>query len=387
MVLIAMTILAAMTVDFMESSEVYVAATANQRDSVKAEYNARSAVNLSRLMLAVQPLLGKTFNFPFWQFADLLMEPFSGAQGEGGMMGDMVGIDLSGAEGLGLKDGEFSVMIVDEDSKINVNMGASMQKKDRERMIAELASLMAPVQYDEIFDRQAEGAFLERADVICEIIDWTDPDEELCDLSGAEDTTYYSGLDPEYGRKNAPFDSLQEMQLVHGVGDDFWAAFVEPNIEDPEQRVMTIWGSGRINVNTAPSQGLYAAVCMLATDDSGVSPCLDPAVYFNLAQILQMMTTIRTFLPFSKVSDFIAALENPEERLFLPIPGFPVANKSEASRMLATESSVFSIYAEGTVGRARKRIHAVIDTKATDMLDPTNSIESAGGKVLYWRME
>lgn len=387
MVLIAMTILAAMTVDFMEASEVYVIATANQRDAVKAEYHARSAVNLSRLMLSVQPLLGKAFNFPFWQFADILMEPFTAKAGEGGMMGDLVGIDLSGAEGLGLKDGEFSVIIVDEDSKINVNMGSSISPKEKNRMVAELAALVAPVQYDELFNRQTEGTFLEREDIICEIADWADPDEELCDQSGAEDTTYYSGLDPEYMRKNAPFDSLQELHFVHGIGDDFWAAFVEPNQEDPESRVMTVWGKGRINVNTASTQALYAAVCMMSTDDSGVSPCMDPVANYNLLQILQMVSVIRTFMPFSKVSDFLAALESPEERLFLPISGFPVRNTKGAASMLSTESTVFSIYAEGTVGRARKRIHAVIDTKKTDMLDPTNSIPSAGGSILYWRME
>jgi general secretion pathway protein K len=388
MVLIAMTILAAMTVDFMESSEVYVANTANQRDSLKAEYLARSSVNLSRLMLSVQPLLGGAFNFPFWQYADVIMEPFTSTEGDPGMMGDLIGINLAGSEGLGIADGDFSVLIVDEDSKINVNVGGTASVKERERMVTQLAMLMSPMEYDTLFDRQTEGGkFFERQDVICEIIDWADPDEDLCDLSGPEDVSYYSSMDPEYGRKNAPYDSLEELHLVQGIGDDFWSAFVDPNPEDPEQRVMTVWGRGQVNVNTAPAQVLFAQVCMAAADENGISPCIDPVARYNLLQILQAVVLLRTFMPFSKPGDFISAIENPQERLFLPISGVPIPNKRDAAKMLATQSSVFSIYAEGTVGRARKRIHTVIDIQGTDMLDPVNSIQSSGGSILYWRME
>ncbi len=47
-------------------------------------------------------------------------------------------------------------------------------------------------------------------------------------VAGAEDDVYSSFPDP-YRIKNAPFDSLDELRLVRGVGDDFWSTFVEPN--------------------------------------------------------------------------------------------------------------------------------------------------------------
>jgi general secretion pathway protein K len=388
MVLIALTILGAMTADFMETNEVYLANTVNHKDAVKAEYLARSGVNLSRLALSVQPLLGGSLNFPFWQYADLLLEPFTDPEGEAGLLGDMAGITLADAEGLGIKDGDFSVLIVDEDSKINVNVGAVGKRKDRVRLMKQLGMLMAPREYDEMFDRQDDSSsFFEREEIVCELLDWADPDEELCDQSGGEDETYYSRQDPEYERKNAPYDSLEELQFIKGVGDDFWSAFVDPDPTDPEKRVLTVWGKGRVNVNTAPAQVLFAQICMLSADESGISPCMDMGMRFNLLQILQGAVMIRTFMPFSKVGDFIKAVENPEERLFLPITGFPVANKREARRVLTTESTVFSIYSEGTVGKTTRRIHAVVDMEGLDMLNPTQSVAASGGKVLYWRTE
>ncbi|MBW2277686.1 MAG: general secretion pathway protein GspK, partial [Deltaproteobacteria bacterium] len=287
--------------------------------------------------------------------------------------------------------GEFAVVIVDEDSKINVNLAGDQRR--RKRMVDQLSMLVAHEMYDDLFDRPLpDGSYAAREDVICEIIDWADPDEDLCDNSGSEDPSFYQSLDVEYYRKNAPFDSLDELHFVRGVDDDFWSAFVDPDPEDPEQRVLTIWGKGKVNVNTAPAQTLWSAVCMLAMDDSGMSPCADPMQMFTIAQILQGVVLMRTFMPFGKVADFVAAVENPEERLFLPLAGIPLYNKRRARQILTTKSSVFSIYAEGTVDRPNgepvtKRIHVVVDTEGLDMLDPTQSVAASGGSVLYWRME
>ncbi|MDD5307765.1 MAG: type II secretion system protein GspK [Deltaproteobacteria bacterium] len=385
MVLVALTVLGAMTADFMETNETYVATAVNERDAVKAEYLARSGVNLARLLLSVQPILGKSLNFPFWQYADMIMSPFSGPEAGGGLT-DMAGIDLQGAKGLGVSEGNFTVKILDEDSKINVNMASDQVM--RKRMVDQLAMLMAPVEYDPLFDRQSsDGQFLAREDVICEIIDWTDPDEDRCDFSGSEDPSYYQSLDTPYERKNAPFDSLEELHLVRGVDDDVWSTFVDPDPSKPEARVMTVWGKGKVNVNTAPAQVLFPLVCMMATDDTGVSACLDPMQRLNLLAILQAMITLRTFMPFGTVRDFVAAIESPEERLFLPLAGFPLPGKRLARQLVTTRSTVFSIYADGTVGKVTKRIHVVVDTEGTDMLDSAKTVAASGGSVLYWRMD
>ncbi|MCP4599953.1 MAG: general secretion pathway protein GspK [Proteobacteria bacterium] len=392
MVMVALIILGSITVDLMETNEVYLATTVNARNAVRAEYMARSGINLSRLILSFQRILGSTINFPFWQYADLVIDAFANA-GEGGMLSDFIGLDLSGVEGMGLgvKDGDLKVTIIDEDSKLNVNVANSTARGNTpSRMINQLSALMASPVYDSIFDREAKGGqFFEREDIICEMLDWSDPDEDLCDMSGSEDPSFYQMLDPAYERKNAPYDSLMELHLVRGIDDDFWSAFIEPDPEDPASRVMTIWGKGRVNVNTAPPQVLFTLVCMLTTDQNGMGPCSEPTQVANLIAILELIKMYRSFMPFKRWRDFVAAIENPEKNLFVPLPGFPGINKSTARRMLTTKSTVFSIIAEGTVGQVTKRIHMVINTSAEDMLmiDPANPVSAAGGKVLYWRME
>lgn len=389
MVLVSLAILGAMTADLMGASEVYLATTTNARDAVRAEYMARSGVNLSRLLLSFQRMIGNSLNFPFWQYADMAIGLFTDA--DGGMLGDLGELDTSKNKGLGLGDGELSVKILDEDSKLNINVAADQGRMDiRAALISKLGGLMAPQQFDPLFERSQEiGAFFQREEVICEIVDYVDGDEDLCDGASGEDNSFYQSLDPPMDRKNAPLDSLEELHLIKGMSDDLWATFVDPNPENPDDRIMTVWGKGMINVNTAPAGALLSVLCMPGiADEGGVSPCQDYLQVITLSQILQLVLSLRTILPFNSVNDFLGAIENPGSLLpGLDLPGFTLPNKGQARKMLTTKSTVFSIYATGQVGKVTKRIHAVVDMAGQDMLDPTKSVGSSGGSVLYWRME
>lgn len=56
------------------------------------------------------------------------------------------------------------------------------------------------------------GMTIEIADAI---MDWLDADEETREYGAEAD--YYSGLDPPYGPKNGPFETVEELLLVRGV--------------------------------------------------------------------------------------------------------------------------------------------------------------------------
>ena len=77
-----------------------------------------------------------------------------------------------------------------------------------------------------------------------------------CDLTANASASYgpedawYQLLQKPYRRKNAPYDSLEELHMVRGIGDDFWATFVDPDPADPRKREMTVWGQGTVNVNS-----------------------------------------------------------------------------------------------------------------------------------------
>ncbi|MBN2524831.1 MAG: general secretion pathway protein GspK [Deltaproteobacteria bacterium] len=406
LVLIALMILTAMTADFMEGNKVYLQTAVNHRDAVKAEYLARSGVNLSRLLLSVQslPMFKKALNFPFWQFADMILEPFTTHKGEGSLAEEAMGFNLEEAEGLGLADGEeFTLNIVDEESKLNLNLGAHPTSPLKMLVFNSMKAMMEPEMYDSIFEGSDYRSDVTREQVICEIFDWADPDEEAC-TGGMGEEPYYSTTEPRYERKNAPFDSLQELHFVHGIGDDFWSAFVEPDPLDPGSRTFTIWGPGKVNINTAAPSTLVASICMMATDSSGNNPCLNPFSPFvqNLVILVNNMVNMRTFLPYSSVNEFVAGLENPLESpqnimalmSNVQLTGIQLANRQAADQLFTTQSKVFSIYAEGSVsnpltGETKKRIHVVVDIepKEPSIIDPSQSMAAAGGKVLYWRQE
>lgn len=382
MTIISVALMTVLVADFMENTSVFVATGANSRDEIQAVYLARSAINLSRLLLVVTPTINRqlrTFGMPalpIWRYADMMLAPFSDSGAAGGL-GMMLGADLSEAEGMGVENGNFSAQIVDEDSRINLNMGAQGRLSDL--LARQLASLVMPAQYNELFEeRDPDGEFTDRETQIQAIIDWVDLDTTPYGFdSGAEDN-HYQMLEPRYERRNAPFDSLEELRMVRGVDEDFWSTFVEPDPEDPDQRILTVWGTGRINVNTATPMVLAALICAYAQNEN--EPACDPTNpipgALMLAQFVVMYREAGGLLPglgaFSSVRQFTSLVSEGMEGM---VPGVPL-NTREARRNLSVESRVFSIYATGEVGRVRRTIHVVIHT----------GLESTeGGAILYWR--
>ena len=144
-------------------------------------------------------------------------------------------------------------------------------------------------------------------------------------------------------------------------------------------------------MNTAPAEVLLAAACDLAQDQEGVGPCNDPLQLVQVAALIQGITMLRTIMPFARITDFTKALQNPESFFITGVPGIQLSpDKFAAQRnMLTTRSTVFSIYSEATVGRVTKRIHMVVDMslEVTLTLPEDESLTTAGGKVLYYRMD
>ena len=82
-------------------------------------------------------------------------------------------------------------------------------------------------------------------EIVDAIIDWRDEDSKR-ETEGAE-STYYEDLEPPYSAKNAAFEKIEELLLVKGVSEDLLYAW-KPYI--------TIYGEGKININTANSHTL-----------------------------------------------------------------------------------------------------------------------------------
>ena len=188
---------------------------------------------------------------PVWGYADRILGAFNDKEASADFAG-LGGFDLSLGKNLGLKGGSFEVVIIDEDSKINVNMGASNEIAHI-RLAKQLMSTMAPIQYNPLFEqRDSTGNYNDRLSVCSALIDWADPDEQLfsCDTTNAPSSNavedgWYQLLAKPYRRKNAPYDSLEELHMVRGVTDDFWSTFVDPDPTEPEETPDDRVGAGR----------------------------------------------------------------------------------------------------------------------------------------------
>jgi general secretion pathway protein K len=402
MVLGAIAILIVMLAEFQDDAGAEFAAATAARDSVQAEYFARSAINLSRLLIAAEPTMRaaiaplfafmkqKPPQLPVWEFADRVLGAFNDKEAAKDFAA-LGGLDVSVGKNLGLKGGRFEVVVVDEDSMINVNMGASNDIAHM-RLATQLMSSMLPIQYNPLFEqRDSTGNYNDRLTTCSAIIDWADSDEQLysCDVtsarsSNAVEDAWYQLLPKQYRRKNAPYDSLEELHMVRGVNDDFWWAFVDPEPNNPKKRLLTVWGQGIINVNSANAVTLWRIVCSGAPD---AELCTDPAQMQLFVTGVTMGQAVAMSMPlFGSAGDFIATMKG--QGMLGPMLATlgvkPVKFKSESEfgKSIATESKVFSIYAVGVVKgykrETRVRIHTVVDFRAAPTLGSLASMASSG---------
>lgn len=118
--------------------------------------------------------------------------------------------------------------LTDEESKININKAS--HDVLRNLFVNEAA----------ISEKDADGI----ADAI---LDWVDKDEAL-HKDGKEDD-YYQSLSEPYHCKNGPFEAVEELLLVAGVTRESF---------DKVKDIITIYGDGMVNINTAGARALKA---------------------------------------------------------------------------------------------------------------------------------
>ena len=407
MVLGSLTILTMMLAEFQSDTSATVASAMADRDGVQAEYVARSALNLSRLLIAMEPTIRQAIaplfafmkrappQLPIWEFSDRLLGPFNDKQATEEFATSLK-LSFGTGKNLGLPYGRFELSIIDEDAKINVNLGAS-NDISHIRLAKELMGLMAPPQYNPLFEqRDSTGNYHDRLTICAAIIDWADVDENAmnCDTTtqntntsaGVEDAFYQLLAVKPYRRKNAPYDSLEELHMVRGVTEDYWATFVDPDPTKPEKRVMTVWGQGAVNVNSANPQTLLGIVCSGAPT-ADICTDLTQASMFLSGMMMAKAMTMGAPL-FGSPADFIATMKG--QGMLGPImtgmgmKAVKFLSEADFAKTITTESKVFSIAAIGVIKgykrETRLRITTVVDfRKAPDLSTTAPSPSSSTG--------
>jgi general secretion pathway protein K len=386
-VLSALALLAVMLTEFQDETSADYGHALAERDALKAEYAAKSAINLSRLLIATEPTIRKAVaplfimmrqgppQIPVWEYADQILGAFNDAEGARRFK-MLSATDLSEGKSLGLEGAGFDIVIVDEDSKINFNLGARGDAFSKQRLAQQIIGLLQGLQYEPLFDEpDAEGDRHSREQICSAVVDWADFDQEAfpCDLTGnyvaaGGEDSYYQLLGDPYDRKNAAFDSLQELYMARGISDDFWHTFIEPDPADPHSRVVTVWGGGKVNVNTANAQATLGIVCAYAVE--GTKLCEDPVEQAKFLGVLGMVKAFTAGIPvFGSPKAFVNALKGKgmfgAALQWMELEPIQLKLEDELLKAIDSQSHVFSIYATGyaTAGKRRtvRRIHAVVD--------------------------
>ncbi len=412
MVLSALTVLAVMLTEFQQETSAELGSVLSERDAVQAEFAARSAIALSRLLLAAEPTVRKPLSFllqnaqiPIWEHADLILQAFNDEKSVRDF-GALLGGNMERTKALGIPGASFEVAIVDEDSKINLN-AAARGAGYKSQVAQQILGLIGPPQYDRLFEgRDAEGNFNERPTVCSAIIDWTDTDttNDSClstsqaqSTEGGAEDSFYQMLKYPYERKNAAFDSLEELHRVRGISDDFWATFVDPDPDSPKSRIVTVWGSDKLNVNTSNAVATLAAVCAAVPVGQTTPVCSDMITRSKAVTLLEMFRQLSAGIPvFHSVTQFTNMLKpaasataaaggakpassapgtDPFSSMMMGPPSLemmgipPIQGLVDAllQKTLGVQSQVFSIFATGIVKNGRRetrtRIHAVVDLR------------------------
>jgi len=142
-------------------------------------------------------------------------------------------------------DGKFNICynVSDESGNASVRYGLI----DEERKIN--INVAQPGVLKRLFQAVLHCDVMEAQELAACIVDWRDKDSELSIPVGSAEDSYYANLENPYRIKNAPFEVKEELLLVKGMRKDIYVSI---------QGYVTIYGDGRVNINTASKPVLLA---------------------------------------------------------------------------------------------------------------------------------
>ncbi|MBI3185221.1 MAG: general secretion pathway protein GspK [Myxococcales bacterium] len=420
MVVVAIAVLTVVATEFAYNSRVDLQMAANQRDEVRAYFLARSGVGLSRLLLKFQRQLDQ-IQIP--NPASLLAGLVGGAQAPGAqgaganafqpasmslqlwrmakvdcyMLQGMVNEVEEQKGGIGPRskdldfdrdnpeeaakqrqrkfggfEGCFQTRISDEEERLNLNKLDALALAGQVQLMQSLA-LFGDKRYEFLFEKEDSNRVkMAPTDLVLAMRDWVDEDEvqSAMNLSGqgepfvkgfADENGLYDRYDPRYRAKNARFDSLDEVFMVHGVNDQFMAAFRDRLTIYPDM-------NSRLNVNSDDPMILALAVYSVA-DPMRPDPRLSDPIFMD--GLIQKIRTARMFAVFGMtVADFVNVIAQAGVAV-----NSTILNNPQNQRYVGDKSSTYRIQAIGEAGSVSKTITAVV------------RLNEGLGTLVYWREE
>jgi type II secretory pathway component PulK len=419
----SLSLLIALVGQFSYGTTVDVAQAANARDELRAHYLARSAMELSRMLIKIQlkfveqimPMAQSMLaemaggqdlgiSLRVTDYTGPLLGFFSGNQADVTMLGNLVGIDTAEATGLERVPGTMSAEVTNEDGKIDLNCGSGSPPERTKQVVVFrlLSALTMSPRYDLLFSTpEPDGRYVDRVDLARALIDWADADEQTfsldADAAGPEDYRYDQRADP-YLAHNYSYDTIRETNLVRGMSARFAEAFQSyftVYAGDPKHRCM---------VNLASIKGdctpLIVGLVRAALIPDPNKPPDDPSILDDnrLYPLASVLCERGAAVGFSSLDTVIKVLSDPAGSLSKDDPrfqmmqnlsGITISNAQLAQVAYVGPPRVYRVVATGESGKVKKRITAILDTQRTidNPVTSDPSSEQAAGVVQYWREE
>lgn len=315
LVLSALVIITTMAAEFAYNTNVNYHLALNDRDRLKAHYLALSSYRFMLVELKFDKMfqnvvrqqnlgqfMGVEANIPLCQLFPIstqlikavFVESGEGGEGEEGA-GDAAALPEQFSKMISIEqrevareflniDGDFDGECVDESTKINLNAFAQWKPdqpvteglNDFDKFKAFLIQFFKNPSYEEAFEK----AEVTPEDVVRNIADWVDTNErvnELGGVMGAPEDSMYTATERTYPLKNYKFTTPQEIYLVAGVTDDWYA---------PLENRFTIYGDEKIDVCNADRDIVIALIRRYV--ESKEDP---PAIDFNNPETTEALAT------------------------------------------------------------------------------------------------
>jgi len=378
MVLVTVAILTAIVVDFAYRVRIDVQVAANVRDRVRAYYLARSAMNLSRLVLFFQGQVDRLTGGVVKLYQLIPIESDLAKALTSGELGQALGTEGSELPGgFGPFTGSFHAEITDEYSKINVNALDSITSIAAP-VAGQILALIGGPRYAPMFEEpDADGQYTTPADVVLAMHDWIDADttqdsfnpevlaadpfsQSLVFAPGtAAEDSRYDMLDDPYQNKNDPFFSVDELYLVRGVDDDFMDAFADK---------LTVYTDPALLLNITSVNDPVMMLSLLCLQPENAALCTEQ----GLPQLLEVLSLFFEFRNLMQLTTFTVPNKDAIQAFFQGLgPSFsPYFLKN-----LAPFSDTFSVAATGEVGEVAVKLRAVLKNTGS------------GQEIIYWREE
>ncbi len=389
--LIAIMVVAMITIfstDLIINSQINLEQAVSGRDTLKAEYNAKSGLNLGLFLILVDLALDKFLSGP----ASPIPQKANDAIGDiwTVLNGMPIGSDTAELmdgmkEQFGLNalrdekllgqikeiEGSITTTVEDESSKINVNFLAQGRGSEVVSMLESLFSCAAEKDF-------LQSKKINPVELSYRIKDWVDSNKDAEAQAGyADEDELYQRRVPPYRAQNAPFDSVEGLRMIDGWDDEMHAVFSPYITVFPLQKLSQ--DKPKMNINTMPRALLN---------------CFFPRGRIECKDSFYEIMGLRD-------EDQSALVSEPREIADMLQRSFcykPDASKKET--WFTNTTNTFRITAEGSVGNYSKKLIVIVERKIPGASGSTPSATGAGGampivadpsqdlpaNILYWQM-